>query len=31
LRRAARERRESLSRWSATTSVIARVLAEASR
>ena len=31
LRRAARERRESLSRWSTTTSVIARVLAEASR
>jgi glycosyltransferase involved in cell wall biosynthesis len=31
LRRAARERRGSLSRWSTTTSVIARVLAEASR
>jgi glycosyltransferase involved in cell wall biosynthesis len=31
LRRAARERRESLSRWSTTTSVIARVLAEATR
>ena len=30
LRRAARERRGSLSRWSTTTSVIARVLAEAS-
>jgi glycosyltransferase involved in cell wall biosynthesis len=31
LRRAARERRESLPSWSTTTSVIARVLAEASR
>jgi len=31
LRRAARERRESLPRWSTTTSVVARVLAEASR
>jgi glycosyltransferase involved in cell wall biosynthesis len=31
LRRAARERRESLPRWSTTTSVIAGVLAEASR
>jgi glycosyltransferase involved in cell wall biosynthesis len=31
LRRAARERRESLSGWSRTTSVLARVLAEASR
>jgi glycosyltransferase involved in cell wall biosynthesis len=31
LRRAARERRESLSSWSTTTSVIAGVLAEASR
>jgi glycosyltransferase involved in cell wall biosynthesis len=31
LRRAARERRESLSRWSTTTSFIARVLAEATR
>src|SRR5207245_9714042 len=30
LRRAARERRESLARWSTTTSVVARVLAEAS-
>jgi glycosyltransferase involved in cell wall biosynthesis len=31
LRRAARQRRESLSRWSTTTSVLAGVLAEASR
>jgi glycosyltransferase involved in cell wall biosynthesis len=31
LRRAARERRESLSRWSTTASVVAGVLAEASR
>jgi glycosyltransferase involved in cell wall biosynthesis len=31
LRRAARERRESLSRWSATTSVLAGVLSGASR
>ena len=31
LRRAARERRESLPRWSTTTSVLAKVLAEASR
>jgi glycosyltransferase involved in cell wall biosynthesis len=31
LRRAARERRDSLSRWSTTASVVARVLADASR
>jgi len=31
LRRAARERRESLPGWATTTSVLARVLAEASR